>query len=76
MKVFQKPKSAMSTVPSVTPKTLNLWQRLRRRTPLGWLQLKHTKGQFSDFGSRLCRYFDVNAIRISGSAVPKFSASS
>jgi putative ABC transport system permease protein len=46
MKVFQKPKSAMSTVPSAAPKTLNLWQRLRRRTPLGWLQLKHKKGQF------------------------------
>jgi len=46
MKIFQKPKSAMSTVPSVAPKTLNLWQRLRRRTPLGWLQLKHKKGQF------------------------------
>jgi putative ABC transport system permease protein len=46
MNVFQKLKSAPSTVPSVPPKPLNLWQRLKRRTPLGWLQLKHKKGQF------------------------------
>lgn len=46
MNVAQKPKFDLPTVSSVPQTPLNLWQRLRRRTPLGWLQLKHKKGQF------------------------------
>lgn len=43
MKIFQKRKSSPPKTPFMP---INLWENLRRRTPLGWLQLKHKKGQF------------------------------
>ncbi|MEG4243625.1 ABC transporter permease DevC [Microcoleus sp. Pol10_D6] len=46
MNSSRKQKFALSTVSSVAQKPPTLWQSLRCRTPLGWLQLRHNKGQF------------------------------
>jgi putative ABC transport system permease protein len=46
MNLSHKSESTISMNSTTAPKPLNLWQRLQRRTPLGWLQLKHKRGAF------------------------------